>query len=134
MKYFTHIVFLAFAFILLATQVSADVPDGGVATRVKRMYALCPPHFVRIGNQCYYISDTEVNWLDAHFACKDRNSRLAEPVKAEDRELRKYMLKNDQQHTPKWIGGMYNWQKHIWQWGYSGRDMDYQSFSQMVPG
>lgn len=95
---------------------------------------MCPPNFVRIGGQCYYISDTEVNWLDAHFACKDRNSRLAEPIKMEDRRLRKYLQQSDPAKSIKWIGGLYNWEKNKWQWGYSGRDMEYQSFSQMIPG
>lgn len=124
---------------ILASHISSAnanaISSSDVATkRVKRMYALCPPHFERVGSQCYYISDTEVNWLDAHFACKDRNSRLAEPIKAEDHRLRRFMMRNDKAHTTKWIGGMYNWQKNQWQWGYSGRPMDYQSFSQMVPG
>lgn len=122
---------------ILASHIStatADITSDAATKRVKRMYALCPPHFERVGNQCYYISDTQVNWLDAHFACKDRNSRLAEPIKAEDHRLRRFMLRNDKARTTKWIGGMYNWQKNQWQWGYSGRIMDYQSFSQMVPG
>lgn len=98
------------------------------------MYALCPPKFIRIGNECYYISPISANWLDAHFECKDRNSRLAEPIKMEDRRLRKYLLHADMQRSEKWIGGLYNWEKSKWQWGYNGRDMGYQSFSQMIPG
>lgn len=118
---------------------AADITNNNAAvapavTRVKRMYALCPPHFERIGQQCYFVSTAKMNWLDAHFDCKDRNSQLAEPVKLEDRRLRKYMLHNDTANTVKWIGGLFNWQKNQWQWGYSGRDMDYQSFSQMMPG
>lgn len=98
------------------------------------MYALCPPHFVRIGGQCYYISDAKENWLGAHFACKDRNSRLAEPIKLEDRRLRKYLQQMDGDRSIKWIGGRFNWGKHNWQWGYNGNLMTYQSFSQMTPG
>lgn len=108
--------------------------DAVAPKRVKRMYALCPPHFERVGSQCYYISDEAVTWLDAHFACKDRNSRLAEPTKPEDHHLRRFLQRNDKSRTTKWIGGMYNWQQNQWQWGYTGRIMDYQSFSQMVPG
>lgn len=98
------------------------------------MFALCPPHFERIGKQCYFLSAVRMNWLDAHFDCKDRNSQLAEPIKLEDRRLRSYLMRNDTTHSLKWIGGLFNWQKNQWQWGYSGRDMEYQSFSQMMPG
>lgn len=103
------------------------------AARLKRMYALCPPHFIRIGNECYFISEDRVNWLDAHFECKDRNSRLAEPVKQEDRFLRKYLNSQTgrQRYTDIWIGGRFNWEKNKWQWGYNGKEMTYQSFSQM---
>lgn len=104
------------------------------AARPKRMYAMCPPHFQRIGNECYFVSKERVNWLDAHFECKDRNSRLAEPFKHEDRLLRKFLIRRDQNRADIWIGGIYNWEKNHWQWGYNGRDMTYQSFSQMTPG
>ena len=92
---------------------------------------MCPPKFVRIGNECYYFSKDQVNWLDAHFECKDRNSRLAELMKFEDRRLRKYLLHGDEMKDDKWIGGNYNWEKHKWQWGYNGKEIKYQSFSQM---
>lgn len=98
------------------------------------MFALCPPHFIRIGSECYFISEEKTNWLDAHFNCKDRSSRLAEPFKYEDRLLRKYMMHNDHLRKQIWIGGMFNWEKNKWQWGYHGRDVTYQSFSQMEPG
>lgn len=98
------------------------------------MYALCPPHFTRVGNECYYLSTERVNWLDAHFDCKDRNSRLAEPIKTADTRLRKYLQHSDVSRTEKWIGGIYNWERNKWQWGYNGRDITYQSFSQMMPG
>lgn len=60
--------------------------------RIKRMYALCPPQFERVGNECYYFSDSKVNWLDAQFQCQDKNSKLAEPSKVDDRRLRKHLL------------------------------------------
>ena len=104
------------------------------AERTKRMYALCPPHFEKIGNQCYFISQNKANWLDAHFECKDRNSKLAEPVKEDDRILRKYLQHRDATKMEKWIGGIYNWEQHSWHWGYNGAAMSYQSFSQMMPG
>lgn len=97
-------------------------------TRARRMYALCPPEFTKIGNDCYYLSMSKENWLDAHFECKDRNSKLAEPLKFADRRLRKYLKNRDQLGHDKWIGGMYNWQQKKWQWGYNGADMKYQSF------
>lgn len=78
-------------------------------TRNRRMYALCPPEFTKIGNDCYYLSTKKESWLDAHFECKDRNSKLAEPLKFADRRLRKYLKNRDQGIDSKWIGGMVNW-------------------------
>lgn len=101
--------------------------------RFKRMYAMCPPHFFRIGNECYFISQSRLNWLDAHFECKDRNSKLAEPMKYDDKNLRKF-LQSTKEKNYIWIGGNYNWRANKWQWGYNGKDIGYQSFSQMVPG
>lgn len=101
--------------------------------RFKRMYAMCPPGFFRIGNECYYISPNKENWLDANFECKDRNSKLAEPMKFDDKNLRKYLLKSREKNYI-WIGGNYNWMANKWQWGYNGKDIVYQSFSQMFPG
>lgn len=101
--------------------------------RIKRMYAMCPPHFFRIGNECYFISQSRLNWLDAHFECKDRNSKLAEPMKYDDKSLRKF-LQSTKEKNYIWIGGNYNWRANKWQWGYNGKDIGYQSFSQMVPG
>lgn len=103
------------------------------ARRFKRMYAMCPPHFFRIGNECYYISQNKQNWLDAHFECKDRNSKLAEPMKYDDKNLRKFLTMSKEKNYI-WIGGNYNWRANKWQWGYNGKDIGYQSFSQMVPG
>lgn len=77
-------------------------------TRNRRMYALCPPEFTKIGNDCYYLSAKKESWLDAHFECKDRNSKLAEPLKFADRRLRKYLKNRDQGIDSKWIGGMVN--------------------------
>lgn len=101
--------------------------------RFKRMYAMCPPHFFRIGNECYYISQNKQNWLDAHFECKDRNSKLAEPMKYDDKNLRKFLISSKAKNYI-WIGGNYNWRANKWQWGYNGKEIGYQSFSQMVPG
>ncbi|XP_055534230.1 uncharacterized protein LOC129723808 isoform X2 [Wyeomyia smithii] len=112
------------------------IPHNGeqVSTRrFKRMYAMCPPHFFRVGNECYFISQNKQNWLDAHFECKDRNSKLAEPLKYGDRNLRKY-LSMTREKNYIWIGGNYNWRANKWQWGYNGEEIGYQSFSQMVPG
>lgn len=101
--------------------------------RFKRMYAMCPPHFFRIGNECYFISQSRQNWLDANFECKDRNSKLAEPMKYEDKNLRKFLQSSNEKNYI-WIGANYNWRANKWQWGYNGKDIVYQSFSQMVPG
>lgn len=37
-------------------------------------------------------------------------------------------------HSDKWIGATFNWEKNRWQWGYSGRNLQYQAFSRMNPG
>lgn len=71
---------------------------GGTAAqrpRFKRMYALCPPQFERIGNECYFLSSGKANWLDAQFQCQDRDSKLAEPNKVDDRRLRKHFLASE---------------------------------------
>lgn len=117
--------FRAHAVLLSSIQIDSN--------RSKRMFALCPPHFIRIGNQCYFISQDRVNWLDAHFECKDRNSHLAEPFRQEDRVLRKYLNHLQQQPKPAdvWIGARFNWERNKWQWGHNGKDLTYQSFSQM---
>ncbi|CAO1368213.1 unnamed protein product [Diamesa serratosioi] len=100
-------------------------------SRAKRMYAMCPPDFIKIGNECYYLSSKTESWLDSHFECKDRNSKLAEPLKFADRKIRKYLTNKDQNKGEKWIGGMYNWERMKWQWGYNGKAMTYQSFSNL---
>lgn len=102
--------------------------------RTRRIYAMCPPSFTKIGNECYYLSPTKASWLDSHFECKDKNSKLAEPLKYTDRLLREYFIERGRTRGEIWIGGMYNWQRMKWQWGYNGKDMTYQSFSQMRPG
>lgn len=96
------------------------------------MYVLCPPQFIAVGEKCYFISKERVNWLDAHFECKERNSRLAEPTRKEDRLLRKHLNKlNGLNLGEMWIGARFNWERNKWQWGYNGEDLTYQSFSQM---
>lgn len=102
------------------------------ASNTKHMYALCPPDFFGIGTECYYISQKKENWLDAHFDCKDRKSRLAEPNRYEDRMLRKFLVNNDLTKESKWIGGNFNWAQRKWQWQ-DGKEFTYQSFSQ-TPG
>lgn len=101
-------------------------------SRAKRMYALCPPGFQKIGNDCFYISDRKESWLDSHFECKDRNSKLAEPLKFADRRLRKFLQNKDPMHGEKWIGGMYNYQQKKWKWGYNGGEMKYQAFDGVI--
>lgn len=85
--------------------------------RTRRIYAMCPPSFTKIGNECYHLSSVEASWLDSHFECKDKNAKLAEPLKYSDRFLRKYLLQRGRTRGDIWIGGMYNWQRHKWQWG-----------------
>lgn len=97
-------------------------------SRAKRMYALCPPDFQKIGNDCFFLSKRKESWLDSHFECKDRNSKLAEPLKFADRRLRKYLQNKAGQQGEKWIGGMYNYQQKKWKWGYNGGEMKYQAF------
>lgn len=118
--------FTFIAVLFLSTQIDANRP--------KRMYALCPPHFILIGYECYFISQDRVNWLDAHFECKDRNSRLAELYRQEDRLLRKYFNRlTGARPDEMWIGARFNWERNKWQWGHSGNYLTYQSFSQMAP-
>lgn len=59
------------------------------------MYVMCPPNFIKIGNECYYFSTDQLSWLEAHFECKDKDSRLAEPIKHEDRKVRRYLMRSD---------------------------------------
>lgn len=101
---------------------------------VRKVFAMCPPTFVKIGNECYHLSASQASWLDAHFDCKDKNAKLAEPVKSSDRILRKFLIERGLTRGFIWIGGMYNWQRFKWQWGYNGKEMTYQSFSRMAPG
>lgn len=70
------------------------------------MYAVCPPEFQRIGNECYFLSRQKETWMEAHFNCVDRDSKLAEPFKFEDKRLRKYLLASGN-HIGKWnlLGG-----------------------------
>ena len=100
------------------------------------MYAVCPPEFQRIGNECYYLSKEKETYMEAHFKCVDRDSKLAEPFKFEDKRLRKFLLANGHhvERSMKWIGGIYNWEVKRWLWGHSGRNMTYRAFSRMQPG
>lgn len=86
-------------------------------SKVRRIYAMCPPSFTKIGNECYHLSSTKASWLDSHFECKDKNAKLAEPLKYSDRLLRKYLMQRGRTRGDIWIGGMYNWQRNKWQWG-----------------
>lgn len=90
--------------LLLLAVVSSSVdaqdfnePEHRPQNRVKRMYAVCPPEFQRIGNECYFISREKETWMEAHFKCVDRDSKLAEPFKFEDKRLRKYLLAHGNQ-------------------------------------
>ncbi|XP_055314983.1 uncharacterized protein LOC129575412 [Sitodiplosis mosellana] len=120
---FRNIQIVCFLFLMfLGTQINGERP----------MYVLCPPAFIPVGNICYFISKERVNWLDAHFECKERNSRLAEPSRKEDRLLRKHLNKLSGLNLGEmWIGARFNWERNKWQWGYNGDDLTYQSFSQM---
>lgn len=63
--------------------------------RQRRMYAMCPPNFQRIGQECFTYPQQHSSWLEAHFFCKDKNARLAEPEKYSDRKLREFLMKYD---------------------------------------
>lgn len=65
---------------------------------------MCPPGFTKIGNECYFLSPTKASWLDSHFECKDKNGKLAEPLKSSDRQLRKYLLERGRTRGEIWIG------------------------------
>lgn len=85
--------------------------------KVKRIYAMCPPSFTKIGSECYYLSSTQASWLDAHFECKDKNAKLAELLKYSDRQIRKYLAQRGRTRGDIWIGGMFDWSKNRWSWG-----------------
>lgn len=36
-------------------------------------------------------------------------------------------------HLERWIGGRYDWSKHEWLWGASGKVIDYSGFSTPSP-
>lgn len=61
----------------------------------RRMYAMCPPQFQRVGTDCYSLVQQRSSWLEAHFFCKDKNANLAEPTKFADRKLRIYLQRED---------------------------------------
>lgn len=69
--------------------------------RLRRMYAMCPPSFQRIGTECFSLPQQQGSWLEAHFFCKDKNARLAEPEKLSNRKLRDFLLKYDSQTGSK---------------------------------
>ncbi|SPP85310.1 blast:Lithostathine-1-beta [Drosophila guanche] len=102
----------------------------------RRMYAMCPPQFQRVGTDCYSLVSQRSSWLEAHFFCKDKNANLAEPLKYADRKLRAFLQKEDAHtgdHEPVWIGATFDHRNHLWQWSMSGRNLTYDSFSEMDP-
>ncbi|XP_037945351.1 collectin-12-like [Teleopsis dalmanni] len=108
--------------------------------RNRRIYALCPPKFQRIGTECYYMPEEQRIWLEAHFFCKDKNSKLAEPTKYSDRKLNMFLQQHDRQSNayggypdPIWLGSTYDWLTGVWQWSISGKNLTYDAFSQMDP-
>lgn len=72
--------------------------------RNRRMYAMCPPHFQRVGSECYSVLPQASSWLEAHFFCKDKNAKLAEPQNRADRKLRVFLKQYDAQRGCKWHG------------------------------
>ncbi|XP_055847165.1 trichohyalin isoform X2 [Episyrphus balteatus] len=99
----------------------------------RRMYAMCPPKFQRIGSECYAISDQPANWLEAHFQCKDKNSKLAEPNNKSDRKLRAFFQRMDHDTDEIWIGATFDWHINTWQWSISGKNLSYDAFSRLDP-
>lgn len=99
----------------------------------RRMYAMCPPKFQRIGYECYAISDQPANWLEAHFQCKDKNSKLAEPNAKSDRKLRTFLQRMDHDKDEIWIGATFDWNVNTWQWSISGKNLTYDAFSRLDP-
>lgn len=71
----------------------ANVQSSDDATRVRRkVVVMCPPGFQKIRTECYHISAYPLTWLDAHFECKNKNGKLAEPTRIQDEAIRKYLL------------------------------------------
>ncbi|XP_043257890.1 uncharacterized protein LOC122400468 isoform X2 [Colletes gigas] len=89
----------------------------------------CPIGFFRLKRYCYYLSAGTAPWRDAHFHCKDRNATLAILDRnGKDRMLRKYLMGDQFTKLERWIGGIYNWQKMVWEWGVTGEKMAFQNF------
>ncbi|XP_063984050.1 uncharacterized protein Rgn [Diachasmimorpha longicaudata] len=90
----------------------------------------CPVGFFRLKRNCYYLSAGVAPWRDAYFHCKDRNSTLAELDKnGKDRILRKYLMGEQFTRLERWIGGLYNWNQKVWQWGATGENIKFQNFA-----
>uniref|UniRef100_A0A1B0G8I7 C-type lectin domain-containing protein n=1 Tax=Glossina morsitans morsitans TaxID=37546 RepID=A0A1B0G8I7_GLOMM len=103
-------------------------------TRNRRMYALCPPGFQRVGTECYSLIHQHSSWLEAHFFCKDKNSKLAEPKKFSDRKLREFLQKEDattRANDPIWIGASYDWINKVWQWSITGHNLTQEAYTQI---
>ncbi|GJQ67277.1 putative C-type lectin [Trypoxylus dichotomus] len=101
----------------------------------KRTY-VCPPDFIRLGNKCYFFSNTSVKWDDAFFNCNDMHSTLAIiRSKYQHKLLRNVLTSNSKYsaHLERWIGGRYDWTKHEWLWGASGKPIDYNGFPTPPP-
>lgn len=64
----------------------------------------CPSKFINIGNNCYWFSTSNLNWLDAQNTCKEMyfNSDILDVNDKEDLlELIKYLLDNRLSHYLK---------------------------------
>lgn len=64
----------------------------------KRTY-VCPPDFVRLGNKCYFFSNTSVKWDDAFFNCNDMHSTLAIIRSKYQHKLLKNLLTNNSKYS-----------------------------------
>ncbi|XP_054262294.1 lithostathine-1-beta-like [Macrosteles quadrilineatus] len=91
----------------------------------------CPDNFVRVASSCYYLSVYMDTWHGATFTCQTMNgSHLATPDrKWKDRRLKKLLSMDMAARLERWIGGIFDWGRHKWVWGITGRPIKYQGFS-----
>ncbi|KAE8747390.1 hypothetical protein FOCC_FOCC005857 [Frankliniella occidentalis] len=120
---------------LLCTAVAVATQDAGITVEgmvdaggVRRRYS-CPARFIRMGNSCYFMSTLMASWHDAHFKCRSMGAQLAAFEKRwENRNMRKYLMREELTPLSRWIGGIYQWEKRFWMWGSTGLAVGYKAF------
>ncbi|XP_055375436.1 uncharacterized protein LOC129608134 [Condylostylus longicornis] len=68
----------------------------------------CPKNFTKVGDNCYHLSEQQLNWKSANSICKSMSSHLAEFESiSENEDIVAYVL-NHPHHRGKdfWLGGL----------------------------